>query len=193
MLDDISKLMKDIEKKANQKSSLMIGIDGRSGSGKTMLANMIHDANENSIVFHMDDYRKPIKDRKSNWKSIPLENMDIDRMKTELILPAFEGKNLIYRNYDEKEDTYVDTFKVIPHHIYIIEGTYALCPELSAYYDIKVFMTCSPEMQEKRLKPVKKESYDSFLSIDAPLEEDYFYEYKIVRKARYYFDTTDAA
>lgn len=191
MLKHISKLMKEIESVLNQKPIVIIGIDGRSGSGKTMLSKMIQQVCEDSFIFHMDDYYKPIHKREEHWQVTPLAHMDIERMKKEVIIPAFQSKNLIYRSYDEKEDTYVDTYKVIPQHVYIVEGTYALCPELQPYYDITIYLTCSPEVQEKRLKKARPNDFYAYFNLMIPLEEEYFYQYRISKVAQYYFDTTD--
>ena len=81
-----------------------IANDGRCGSGKTYLAELIGKLFPCNVC-HMDDFFMPPEQRQNNWMDILGGNMDLMRFLTEVLVPIKAGKQAAYRPYDcEKKD-----------------------------------------------------------------------------------------
>ena len=62
-----------------------------------------------------------------------------------------------------------------PEGIIVIEGSYSHHPELSGYYDVKVFLDESKETQEERIRKRGGDAvWEMFRDRWIPLEELYF-------------------
>ena len=68
------------------KSTVVIAIDGRCGSGKTYLAELIGRLFPCNIC-HMDDFYMPMEQRRKNWMEIPGGNMSLKRFLREVLHP----------------------------------------------------------------------------------------------------------
>ena len=71
---------------------LVLALDGRCGSGKTTLAGQLAEQFPASIVFHTDDYYLPPAQRIPDWEKTPCANMDLARLREELLRPARAGE-----------------------------------------------------------------------------------------------------
>ena len=162
---------------------LLLALDGRCGSGKTTLAAQLAARFSQSITVHTDDFYLPPQQRAEGWEHVPCANMDLERLRAEVLTPAREGKPFFYRAYSCREGAYLPPVCCGPIPLIIIEGSYSQHPTLAAYYDLKVFVTCSPEEQKKRLRTREGERYGNFVRRWIPLEEDYFTKYGIEAKA----------
>ena len=60
---------------------------------------------------------------------------------------------------------------------------YSHHPSLAPYYDIRIFVTCSPDEQARRLRKREGERYSNFVEHWIPLEEGYFANYSIEENA----------
>ncbi len=163
--------------------SLLLALDGRCGSGKTTLAARLAEQFPQSITVHTDDFYLPPQQRAEGWEHIPCANMDLERLRAEILAPAREGKGFSYRAYSCREGAYPPPVCHGPVPLVIVEGSYSQHPTLASYYDLNVFVTCSPEEQEKRLRTREGERYGNFVRRWIPLEEGYFAEYGIEAKA----------
>lgn len=143
-------------------NKFVVAIDGRCGSGKTSMADLLGRI-YNCEVLHTDDFYLPFAEREENWKEIPAGNMDL-----KAIREAAEQKN----------------------HFLILEGSYAHHPDLRDLYDLTVFLTCNEAAQEARLKPREGENYGSFKEIWIPMEERYFAAFSVQDAADVVVDTT---
>ena len=162
---------------------VLVALDGRCGSGKTTLAAQLAERFPDSITIHTDDFYLPPADRVPGWEKIPCANMDLERLRAEILAPAREGKGFSYRAYSCREGAYLPPVCHGPVPLVIVEGSYSQHPTLASYYDLNVFVTCSPEEQEKRLRTREGERYGNFVRRWIPLEEGYFAEYGIEAKA----------
>ncbi len=156
-----------------RKTPVVVGIDGRCGSGKTSIAQIIAEIYPCN-VFHMDDFYLPVEKREDNWSHIPGGNIDFDRFRSEVLLPACKGETVYYRSYDCSERSYGDTLTFRNCTLVIVEGSYSHHPLLAGMYDLKIFLTCSGEVQAKRLQEREKSNYSSFKERWIPMEENYF-------------------
>ena len=88
---------------------LVLALDGRCGSGKTTLANALARQFPASVVLHTDDFYLPPADRVPGWEQTPCANMDLARLRDEVLAPARAGKPVLYRAYSCREgDRYPD-------------------------------------------------------------------------------------
>ena len=90
---------KQIQKLLENKSQLLISIDGRCASGKTTLAAYLQE-NFSCAVIHMDDFFLRPEQRTKKRLNEPGGNVDYERFFEEVILPLKEKKAFSYRPYD---------------------------------------------------------------------------------------------
>lgn len=64
---------------------------------------------------------------------------------SEVLLPLREGKTVDYRRFDCKTFTIASPRRIEPGRLNIIEGAYAMHPDLAPYYDLTVFLAVSAE------------------------------------------------
>lgn len=150
----------------------VVAIDGRCGSGKTTLASLIarvFDCN----VFHMDDFYRHPSQRAVNWMELPGGNMDLVRFREEVLKPAFAGETVTYRPYDCQRQVVGEGVPFVHKGLTIVEGSYSHHPELEANYDLKIFLTCDKQEQQRRLMEREGAYYPTFARVWAPLEEQY--------------------
>ena len=176
---------------AHPERPVLIALDGRCGSGKTTLAVQLAEQFPGSAVFHTDDYYLPPAQRIRNWAETPCANMDLTRLREEVLVPAQAGAAVRSRAYSCREGAYLPEQCVPPAPLYILEGSYSHHPILAGFYDLKVFVTCYKEEQSRRLQAREGERYENFVRRWIPLEEAYFAQCRIEALADLLWDTTN--
>lgn len=161
-----------------EKSNVLIAIDGRCGSGKTGLAALIARLFPCN-VFHMDDYYLPLDRRAPDWETLPAGNMDLVRFRTEVLLPARSGSSVSSVTYDCQSGTTRAPVRVPPRPLTVIEGSYSHHPALDVGYDLKIFLTCPPDEQVRRLQAREGDYFPMFRSRWIPMEERYFARFQM--------------
>lgn len=182
-------ILLEIKRIMQEKEYPIIAIDGRCGSGKTKLAEYLHRLFP-SRVLHMDDYYLPMNRRTLDWEEIPGGNMDFTRFLHEALLPASKGKALQYIPYSCKTGEYLEKCRIDVCPLTIVEGSYSQHPSLASYYDYKVFLTCSNEVQLERIKRRDGERHLAFQTRWIPLEERYFTNFHIENMSDISIDTS---
>ena len=167
----------------------VVGIDGRCGSGKTTLAAAL-SARLPCRVLHTDDFYLPPASRRADWQQVPAANMDLERLRREVLLPARAGQPVTLRAYRCAAGDYAPPVTLPPAPITIVEGSYSCHPALADCYDLKVFVTCSKEEQARRLLAREGERYSGFTARWIPLEEGYFAKFQIEQAVDFILDTT---
>ena len=175
---------------AHPERPVLIALDGRCGSGKTTLAAQLAEQFPGSAVFHTDDYYLPPAQRIRNWAETPCANMDLTRLREEVLVPAQAGAAVRSRAYSCREGAYLPEQCVPPAPLYILEGSYSHHPLLTGYETLRVFLTCAKEEQTRRLQAREGERYANFAARWVPLEEGYFAQYHIAEMADFVVDTT---
>ena len=175
---------------ANAAAPVVLALDGRCGSGKTTMATALAEQFPDSIVLHTDDFYLPPADRVPGWEQTPCANMDLARLRDEVLAPARAGKPALYRAYSCREGSYLPPRPLGPAPLVIVEGSYSCHPTLADCYDLKVFVTCSKEEQARRLLAREGERYSGFTARWIPLEEGYFAKFQIEQTVDFIFDTT---
>ena len=114
-----------------RQSAVLVALDGRCGSGKTTLAAQLAERFPQSITVHTDDFYLPPFRRVTGWESIPCANMDIRRLRNEVVAPARAGQAFSYQAYSCREGAYLPPRPLGPAPLVIVEGSYSHHPSLA--------------------------------------------------------------
>ena len=153
---------------------LLITIDGPCGSGKSTLAARLGEVID-APVLHMDDYVIPHARKTPERLAIPGGNADVERLQTEILLPWLAGEAIVTRPYLCHEDRLGNAVTLQPGHCLILEGTYCNLPVIAQHASLRLFLTVSPQEQQRRLlQRVGPERLQAFNSRWIPLEKAYF-------------------
>lgn len=186
-IDRIGALLCTAEK-PHAKVPVMVGIDGRCGSGKTYFARLLEKFFPCNIV-HVDDFYLPMDRRAADWMSAFGGNIDFERLLSEVLLPLKESGQAFYRPYSCREGKYGEVRELQEKPLVVMEGSYCGHPLLAGQYDLRLFFTCSKEEQAKRLKAREGSRYEGFAKQWIPLEEQYFAHYAIEDKSSLIINT----
>ena len=144
------------------------------------LANILKDELDANII-SCDDFFLP-KSLRSTYRLREVGgNIDYDRLYNEVILRI--KKNLVYKKYDCKTDSYSEEVRLQHKKITIIEGAYSMHPYFGEYYDLAIFMEVDKETQKERIIKRNKDNSDDFFNKWIPYEDRYFDVYKIKNRA----------
>lgn len=182
-------LLTEVKRRLDTLPQAVLAIDGRCGSGKTTLAGLLAQALPCRVV-HTDDFYLPFADRRPDWRTTPLGNMDLARLRREVLEPARCGKEILCRAYDCPHDTLHPAVTLQPQPLTVVEGSYSLAPALRPYYDLTLFLTCSQAEQATRLRSREGAYYPAFPACWIPLEESYHRIYSVEATADLVVDTT---
>ncbi len=167
-----------------------IAIDGMSGSGKTRLAGWLARKFELSLCA-MDDFFLPPPRKTPERLAQPGGNVDYERLLREVLTPLLDGQPAQYRRYDCHRDGYDAPVLIPPHWPVLVEGVYSMHPAFGGVYDLAVFLTVDPEVQERRIRTrsghVLLERYRREW---IPLENAYFSATGLPGRADLTIDTT---
>jgi len=171
-------LYRTIRDLQSSKSRILIAIDGRCASGKTTLAAALAER-LGAGVLHMDDFFLRPEQRTPERYAEPGGNVDYERFLTEVLLPLSHGETFTYRPFDCHTMQLAEPITFTPTAVTIVEGTYSCHPELREYFDLRIFLTVSPEEQLKRLSTRPGADLQMFREKWIPLEERYFEAYSV--------------
>lgn len=162
----------------------LIAIDGRCGSGKTTLANLLskhYDCN----VFHMDDFFLQPHQRTTKRYAQPGGNVDYERFKTEVLDHIQDAEGVFYRRFNCSKMELEEGILVPHKNMNVVEGSYSCHPYFGENtYDFRIFVDVSPTLQEKRIKMrAGEEKWIRFKEEWIPLENKYFDTYHIREKS----------
>lgn len=162
-----------------QKNSVIIAIDGNCAAGKTTLAAELSSL-LSANVLHIDDFYLPFERRTPEIMSVPGGNIDFERIINEVFVPVSKQEDYLYIPYVCKTKDFKKA-ELFQHRIVtIVEGAYSCHPLLSDYYDLKVFLSVSPQEQiERIINRNGSEKAKEFVDLWIKREEDYFAAYDI--------------
>lgn len=187
--DPYGPILARVARLAQAERPVLVAIDGPCGSGKTFLGQAIAQAFPCNL-FHMDDFYLPLPARPENWRERPGGNMDFARFHRQVLEPVAAGKAVAYQPYDCKSGRLLPPAELPPKALNVVEGSYCQHPMLSERYDLRVFLTCSPQAQARRLMEREGPRFETFQNLWIPLEEAYFETCSIPSKAHIVLDTT---
>lgn len=128
-----------------QASTLLIGVDGPGGAGKSVFARALAGVLPGDVpVVEMDDFFRPSIERQSgDPRGKPIgADFDWQRLRAQVLRPLACEVTASYQRYDWNLDRLAEWHAVAPGGIVIVEGVYTTRAELAAYYDYRVWMEC---------------------------------------------------
>ncbi|MCX7921192.1 MAG: uridine kinase [Clostridia bacterium] len=145
-------LLGALESLPKKHSTLLVGIDGCGGSGKSTFAKKLADLSPAIMLVHMDDFYLPSNlIIKGDAYTKPIgADFDWPRLRDQLLDPISAEKNGVYQRYDWCTDTIAEWHLVPTGGIVLVEGVYSTRQELSHYYDFKVWVDCPSEIRLAR-------------------------------------------
>ncbi|WP_212391338.1 AAA family ATPase [Sporosarcina beigongshangi] len=140
-----------------EKRSLLIGIDGLGGSGKTTYALNLQRQLKDAIVIHLDDFihTRDVRYNKQfeEWYCYYYVQWRYDYLIEKLLEPLHSGLAVhdTIELYDKPEDSYrKQTFDIPIGTTVIVEGIFLQRPELRAYFDKVIYLETEQETRMAR-------------------------------------------
>lgn len=165
-------IFEKIERLSRENKNILIAIDGCCAGGKSSLSEILEKVFP-CRVFHTDDFYLPVSKRADNWHKTPAGNMDLKRLKAEVLQPAKDGGDILSSAFDCSTQSLKPPVFYKSANITIVEGSYCLHPELRGFFDLKLFLSCSPQKQKERLILREGDYFKAFEEIWIPLEQLY--------------------
>jgi hypothetical protein len=123
--------------------TLLVGIDGRSGAGKTALALALGEALQASgtrvVVVHLDDMY-------AGWDGLAAA---LPRVREGVLAPLALGQPGRYTRWDWHRDTRAGTVVVPPAPVVVVEGVGAVAADPGAY-DLRVWAHAPAAVRRRR-------------------------------------------
>ena len=171
-----------IDRYLSRKEQVIIAIDGSCTAGKTTLATALAEAYDCN-VFHMDDFFLRPEQRTEARFSQAGGNVDYERFYEEVLLPLKSGLPFSYRPFSCSSMTLTEPLEVVPKKLTIVEGTYSHHPYFQDPYDIRIFLTISPELRYSRILERPAFLHQRFFDLWIPMEQEYFRTFSIAEHA----------
>lgn len=182
MEEMVSRLRKNIDDLLKTGRHIIVAIDGNCTAGKTTLAAALekeYDCN----VFHMDDFFLRPEQRTAERYAQPGGNVDYERFREEVLIPLRAEQAFSYRVFDCSSFTLSDSVTVEPKQLSVVEGTYSQHPHFGDVYDLKVFLSVSPELQRERILKRPAFLHQRFFEEWIPMEKGYFEHFQIPQQS----------
>lgn len=187
--DKLAARVADAILQAKEKSGrVIVAIDGRCAAGKTTLAAALAQVLGCDVV-PMDHFFLRPEQRTQERLASAGGNVDRERFLDEVILPLVRGDAVSYRRFDCKTISLGETVSLSGSDVCIIEGSYSCHPELREFYDLRIFLTVSPEEQFRRITFRNRDAAEIFRTRWIPLEEKYFSELDVAANCDLCFET----
>lgn len=151
-INSFEQLLESIQETPRKQSTLLIGIDGCGGSGKSTVAAKIKEKLPNVTVVHMDDFYLPsgqLLDIPSKEKPVGAD-VDWKRVLSQVIEPISQNKEGHYQRYDWVSDSLAEWHIVPVGEVVVIEGVYATRKELRDFYDLTIWVNTPRETRLSR-------------------------------------------
>lgn len=168
---------------------LLIALDGRCAAGKSTLAAALQAETDCNVV-SMDHFFLRPEQRTAARLAEPGGNVDRERFREEVLLPLSTGEEISYRPYNCHRQELDAPIRLKPGPLAVVEGAYSCHPALWDFYDLRVFLTVSPDEQLRRLRSRNgPDGAAAFQNRWIPLEEKYFAAFRIQERCRFCFET----
>lgn len=172
-------LLSAIDRHRRTHPQTLVALDGPCATGKTTLGGFLSRL-YHCPLFHMDDFYLPPERKTAQRLAQPGGNVDAERFFMEVLSPLSQGKVVRYRPYRCHPGTLGDEVVVSPASLAVVEGVYALRPDLRSYYHIKCFLEAPWSTRRTRLLNRNgAEGLDRFEKLWIPLEDAYFRAFPI--------------
>lgn len=172
---------------ASGESRVIVAIDGQCGSGKSTLGEILAEVYD-APLFRMDDYFLRPEQRTPERLAEPGGNVDRERFAEEVLLPLASGASEItYRPFDCSVWEIAAPRTVSVGRIAIVEGSYAMHPELAEHYTATAMLRIDPALQLERIAARDPQMLERFKNEWIPLENRYFEETDVAARCDFRF------
>ena len=182
----MEKIQRRIDELLKQKDHVIVAIDGPCTSGKTTLAGKLAEIYDCNLL-HMDDFFLRPEQRTPERFAEAGGNVDYERFQQEVLIPLHAGKPFSYRPFDCKTFTLSEAIPVTPKNLTIIEGSYCNHPTFGNPYDLKIFLSITPELQRQRVWQRPEFLHQGFFNEWIPMENRYFEVFRIIDQCEIIF------
>lgn len=171
--------MRRIQRLARTMSPAVVALDGRSGTGKSTLAEWMAgqlggirvDQDDFYAGGDLDEWRRLTSREKAD------RVIDWRRVRDEVLLPLREGQGASWRPFDW--DTMIglapETITVPPSGLVILDGAYSARPELADLIDLSILVTLDDAVRRERLRLREGEDLVSCWHTVWDEAEDYYF------------------
>lgn len=159
----------------------IVAIDGCCASGKSTLGARLSET-LGCPLFHLDDFFLRPEQRTPERFAEPGGNVDRERFLAEVLEPLGRGEAVHYRRFDCGSFTLMPEKLIQPGRVNLVEGAYAMHPDLAPHYALSLFLRISPEEQRRRILQRNGERAEMFFTRWIPFEERYFREMDVEKR-----------
>jgi uridine kinase len=152
------KVVFEISRLLKQKNPVLVALDGRSGTGKSTIAQAITSRVEGIILVSDDFYSGGNDDAWSGLSAREKVDQVIDwqRMRAQVLEPLLAQKPASWHPLDfQPQIGWIgwkdQTVKLEPAPVILLDGVYSARPELSDLVDLAVLVEADDEVRRKRL------------------------------------------
>jgi uridine kinase len=174
--------------------TLLVGIDGRGGSGKSTFARQLERSAPDLTVVEFDDFYLPRASRDARAARDDQEvggNFDWRRLREQVLVPLSRDEPAAYRRYDWPSDELAEWHPVPVGGIAIVEGNYSTRRALFGFYDFTVWIEAPHAVRLRRgLARGGEDSRERWLTEWMPEEERYLAAEEPVRRVHLVLDGT---
>jgi len=185
IVGEITGMLRDLKR-------VIVAIDGMACAGKSRLAAMLAAQFPHTCIIRMDDFYLPQNARTGERMAQPGGHMDTVRFSDEVAMPLWKAALPSYAPFDCHTQTFGE--RVTPAadtELFIVEGTYALHPEIPDVYDLRIFVECDEEVRLRRLSEREGDRAEAFAAQWITRENTYFASYMTRELADMIYDGTD--
>lgn len=176
----INSLVKRFDSIPRKSKTLLVGIDGLGGSGKTTLAEAISKVRQDIAIIHFDAFYKPSSERliADDTREIA-GNFDWRRLESQVLKPLAGNATSRFQLYDWETDALAHWLEVTSCDVVIVEGMSSTREELRPYYDYKIWVDCpSTERLRRGVERDGEAMRATWLAEWMPVEDHYLTAHK---------------
>jgi uridine kinase len=134
---DLATHLRSLQPRAG--STIIAGIDGYGGSGKTTFATRLAVALDNCPIIHTDDF--------ASWA----DTVDWwPRLLEQALAPLASNRPAYYQRYDWVERNLAEWRTIAPGGVILIEGVSATRREFKPYLSYRIWLDCPPDIRLSR-------------------------------------------
>ncbi|KAA3648770.1 MAG: uridine kinase [Chloroflexi bacterium] len=189
----IQRVLDFIIDRVTPNGTVLVGVDGGAGSGKSTFAHWVAEQISNSStrvnVVHTDNFFLPSDERVTQLHPLAIvEDIDWKRLRDQVIVPLRSSKEAKFQLFDWPEDSLKDWKSIQLGGVTIIDGIASTRSELSDFYDLRVWFSCPREVRNSRLLR-RGDTSNAAIENWMPSEDEYIATHAPDKKAHLIIDS----